>query len=204
LKLSRILLVLTLASFAATAAMADAVDPTVIIRKVDPPPIAITSPDQTFDITANASHNVFAFQNQTGVTLTSLTLDLFGANVELLFSCGDGAGDDIFSTCSSHPGSGTDTIISFFGTGNGFSGITPATCTTDDKGGGDDIHAPFDNNNDEKTDCVDGVFSLEFDGIPKGAQIDGTGTVGTPEPMTAVMLLGGLFGLAGLRKRRIS
>jgi hypothetical protein len=74
-------------------------------------PIAITSPDQTFDITANASHNVFAFQNQTGVTLTSLTLDLFGANIELLFSCGDFAGDDIFSTCSSHPGSGTDTTL---------------------------------------------------------------------------------------------
>jgi len=52
LKASRILCVPTLAGFAATVAMADGVDPTVVIRRVDPPPIAITSPDQTFNILA--------------------------------------------------------------------------------------------------------------------------------------------------------
>jgi hypothetical protein len=129
-----------LASFAATAAMADAVDPTVIIRKVDPPPIAITSPDQTFDITANASHNVFAFQNQTE-SPSPRSLDLFGANVELLFSCGDSAGDDIFRHALRTQAAALDTIISSSAPATAFTGITPATCTTDDKGGGDDINA---------------------------------------------------------------
>jgi hypothetical protein len=204
LKATRILLGLALLGLAASVATADAVDPTVIIRKVDPPPIAITSPNQTFNLFANTSHNIFAFQNDTGITLTALTLDLFGQNAELLFSCGDFAGGDIFSTCSSTAGNNGDTILSFFGVGNGFTGITPATCSIDDKGIGDGLHAPFDNNSDDKTVCVDGVFSLEFGGIPRGAIVGGTGTFATPEPMTAVMLLGGLAGLAGLQKRRKS
>jgi len=201
---SRIVVLLALAGFAASAAMADGVDPTVIIRKVDPPPIAITSPNQTFDLFANAPHNVFAFQNDTGFILTGLTLDLFAGTSSLLYSCGDFAGGDIFANCNASAGSNGDTILSFFGVGNGFTGITPATCTVEDKGKGDDLHAPFDNNHDEKQTCVDGVYSLEFDGIPKGAIVHGSGTFATPEPMTAALLLGGLAGLAGFRKRRNS
>jgi hypothetical protein len=96
LKFSRALLGLAIAAFAAVGVKADAVDPTVIIRKVDPKPVVITSPDQTFDIFASAKYNVFAFQNATGSILDSLTLDLFGANMDLLFSCGSFAGGDIF------------------------------------------------------------------------------------------------------------
>ena len=204
MKVSRILFVLALAGFAATAALADGVDPTVIIRRVDPPPIAITSPNQTFNLFATLNNNVFAFQNQTGVLLTGLTLDLFAGNAGLIYSCGGFAGGDIFANCTATEGSQGDTILSFFGVGNGFTGIEAATCTTEDKGKGDDLNAPKDNNEDEKTVCTGGVYSLEFDGIPRGTQVRGTGTVSAPEPMTAAMLLTGLVGLAGLGKRRKS
>jgi len=204
LKASRILCVLALAGFAATATMADGVDPTVVIRRVDPAPLAITSPNETFALFATQQNNIFAFQNDTGVTLISLTLDLFAGNAGLLYSCGDFAGADIFSTCSSSSGANGATIISFFGAGGNFTGLDPATCSSDDQGGGDDLNAPKDNNNDDKETCVGGIFSLEFDGIPNGAQVRGTGTVSAPEPVTSVLLASGLLGLAGLRKRRIS
>ena len=203
MRVSRILVVLALAGFAASAAMADGVDPTVIIRRVDPPPIAITSPAQTFDLFATAAHNIFAFQNDTGFTLTSLTLDLFAGTSNLLYSCGSFAGGDIFANCNASAGSNHDTILAFFGVGNGFTGIAPATCSSEDEGEGDDWHAIGNNNDDERT-CVGGIYSLEFDGIPADAVVRGTGTFATPEPMTAVMVIGGLAGLAGLRKRRNS
>jgi hypothetical protein len=201
LKVSRILVVLALAGFAATAAFADGVDPTVIIRKVDPPPIVITSPSQTFDIIATSAQNIFAFQNETGITLTALTLDLFAGKSGLLYSCGSFAGADIFATCSSSSGSAGDTIISFLGVGNGFTGIEAATCSEDDKGKGDDKNGK-DNNSDDKDSCTGGIYSLEFDGIPPGAKVEGIGTFTTPEPMTAMLLVSGLVGLAGFRKRR--
>src|SRR4029077_2081981 len=203
LKASRILCVLALAGFAATVAMADGVDPTVVIRRVDPAPLAITSPNETFDLFATQQNNIFAFQNDTGVTLTGLTLDLFAGSAGLLYSCGNLAGADIFSTCSSSPGSNGATIISFLGVGGNFSGLNAASCSSDDEGGGDDLNSN-DNNSDDKPTCVGGIFSLEFDGIPAGAQVRGTGTVSAPEPVTSVLLVSGLLGLAGLRKRRVS
>jgi len=191
-------------AFAAVGAKADAVDPTVIIRKVDPKPIVITSESQIFDITASSHKNIFAFQNDTGMTLDSLTLDLFGANVDLLFSCGSFAGGDIFENCSSSAGAHGDTILSFSGVGGDFTGITAATCGWVDKGKGDDDDNNLDHNHDDKWKCTGGIYSLEFDGIPQGAKVEGTGTFLTPEPVSAVMLLSGLAGLAGLRKRRAS
>ena len=191
-------------AFAALGAKADAVDPTVIIRKVDPKPIVITSESQVFDITASSKKNIFAFQNDTGVTLDSLTLDLFGVNSSLLFSCGSFAGGDIFADCSSSAGSHGDTILSFSGVGGDFTGIAAATCGWVDKGKGDDDDNNLDHNHDDKFTCTGGIYSLEFGGIPKGAKVGGTGTFLTPEPMSAVMLLSGLAGLAGFRKRRNS
>jgi len=197
---------MAIAAFAALGAKADGVDPidpTVIIRKVDPPPIAITSPNQTFNLYATAIHNVFAFQNQTGMTLNALTLDLFGVNINLLFSCGSFAGADIFASCSSTQEGNGHYLVSFSGVGNGFTGITPAVCGVEN----DDDNSQGDNNNQDEDgpSCIDGVYSLEFDGIPAGAVVKGTGSfVAAPEPMTAVLLLGGLAGVAGLRKRRNS
>ena len=212
--MSKILIVLALAAFAASTALADGLDPTVVVRKVDPPPIAITSPTETFDIFATAKNNVFAFQNDTGITLTSLTLDLFAGSWGLTYSCGSFAGGGVFADCSSTPGPGGETIVSFFGVGGVDTGIAPATCTTDDKGKGDDKWNSGDNdgdkndkdkdNHDDKTSCTGGIYSLEFGGIPKGAVVEGTGSFVTPEPATAVMLFSGLLGLAGLRKRRAS
>ena len=205
MKVSGILIVLALASFAASAALADGLDPTVVVRKVDPPPIAITSPTETFDIFATAKHNVFAFQNDTGITLTSLTLDLFTGSWGLTYSCGSFAGGGVFADCSATPGPDGDTIVSFFGVGGDDTGIGPATCTTDDKGKGDDKWDWQDKkNHDDKTECAGGIYSLEFGGIPKGAVVEGVGSFVTPEPATAVMLFSGLMGLAGLRKRRVS
>ena len=198
------LLGLAIAAFAAVGAKADGVnpiDPTVIIRKVDPPPLAITSPNQIFNLYATASHNIFAFQNQTGMTLNALTLDLFGVNINLLFSCGSFAGADIFASCSSTQEPNGHYLVAFSGVGNGFTGITPAVCS---KGDDDDNQGDNDDQG-EGPSCVDGVYSLEFDGIPAGAVVRGTGSfVAAPEPMTAVLLLGGLAGIAGLRKRRAS
>lgn len=95
--------------------------------------------------------------------------------MELLFSCGAFAGGDIFASCTTREGSHGDFILSFSGFGNGFTGIEPATCGWVDKGKGDDLHAPKDENNDDKWECVDGIYSLEFDGIPKGAKSFGHG-----------------------------
>jgi hypothetical protein len=192
--------------------MADGIDPTVIIRRVDPAPLPITSTDETFNIFATATNNIFAFQNDTGVTLTGLTLDLFAGSAGLTYSCGGFAGADIFADCTSTAGANGATIISFFGVGNGFSGLDAATCTDDDEGKGDDQdhwkhhhhHDWKDHNHDDKDSCTGGIFSLEFGGIPAGAVVEGTGTVSAPEPMTAVMLVTGLLGLAGLRKHRIA
>jgi hypothetical protein len=206
LRFSRFLLAAGFVAAAATMAKADGIDPTVVIRRTDPPPVIITSPDQVFDITATSKNPIFAFQNETGTTLDALTLDLFGVNVVLDFSCGSFAGADIFENCSAAPGTHNDWIISFSGVGPGFSGITAATCEDDDKGKGDDKNETWGDthNHDDKWECTGGLFSLEFGGIPKGAKVGGTGTFVTPEPVTAVLLLGGLAGLAGLRKRRNS
>jgi hypothetical protein len=56
-----VLLGLAIAAFAGVGAKADGVDsldPTVITRRVDPPPIAITSPNQTFSLIATAAENL--------------------------------------------------------------------------------------------------------------------------------------------------
>ncbi len=142
------------------------------------------------------------FQNDTGITLTGLSLDLFPGNLAFVFTCGNNAGLDIFANCTSKSGSHGDSLLSFFGVGNGFSGLTAATCTK----GGDDDQGDNDSQGDDGPSCVGGVFSLVFQApsseVPNGAQVLGTGTVSAPEPMTSVLLVSGLLGLAGLRKRR--
>ena len=58
----------------------------------------------------------------------------------------------------------------------------------DDKGIGDGLHAPFDNNSDDKLECTGGIYSLEFAGIPRGAIVRGTGTFQTPQAAQRVIL----------------
>jgi len=57
----------------------------------------------------------------------------------------------------------------------------------DDKDIGDGLHAPFDNDSDNKLGCTGGSYTLEFDGIPRGAIVRGTGTFQTPEPARGLL-----------------
>jgi len=180
--------------------MADGADPLISVRRVDPAPIAITSPTQTFLIFFIAGSSPvfdFAFQNDTGVTLTSLTLRLAQG---LTYNCDPTfLSADIFSTCGTSPGPLGSTTVAFSGTGGLFTGLDAASCTPNNSGDGDD-----DNDWDDKPSCTGGIFSIEFSGLTPGEVVLGTGTVGVPEPMTAALLFSGLVGLAGFRKRRIA
>jgi hypothetical protein len=202
LRFSRVILALALAGFATSVAMADAVDPTVIIRRVDPAFTPIFSVDQILIVTATAQNPIFSFQNDTGFLLTSMTLKFSSNGGTLAFSCGENPGADIFQDCSETSGPNGTNIVTFSGVGEGFSGLESGVCTSDDE------HVPNGNafgwykNHPKTPNCEGGIFSLEFGQIPANTTIFGIGTVATPEPMTAVMLISGLAGLAGLRKRR--
>src|SRR5215831_788258 len=99
-KVYRLFLLLAVLAFAVSVASADAIDPTVIIRGTDPPPIPITNPHQTFTFTATSTILDIAFQNDTGVLLRSLSLALTGTDAlgnPLAFSFGPNPGDGIFA-----------------------------------------------------------------------------------------------------------
>ncbi len=205
MKVSRIVLAFVLAGFAASVALADGADPLISVRRVDPAPIAITSPNQTFVIffiAGTSSVFDFAFQNDTGVTLTSLTLDLAHG---LTYNCAsDFQTFDIFSSCGTSPGPLGSTFIKFSGTGGIFTGLEPASCTAGSNTEGWDNNGPDGDGDADDNTCTGGIFSIEFSGLTQGEVVFGTGTVAAPEPMTAVLLLSGLVGLAGFRKRRIA
>jgi hypothetical protein len=59
------------------------------------------------------------------VTLTALTLDLLGGNINLWFPCSSFAGTEIFATCGSSQAGNGHHFVSFLGVGRGFTGITP-------------------------------------------------------------------------------
>jgi len=171
--------------------MADGADPLISVRRVDPVPLAITSPNQTFFIFLIAGANsaaFFAFQNDTAQTLTSLTLNLAAG---LTYNCDPTfQSADIFSTCSTSSGPVGSTIVTFSGVGGAFTGLDAASCTPNTSGDGDDDW-------DDKPSCTGGIFSIEFFNTSNSpVVIIGTGTVSAPEPMTAVLLFSGLVGLA--------
>lgn len=186
----------------ASAAMADGIDPTVKIRNVDPLSTPVTDPNQTFMVLATANNPVSGFQNQTGVTLTSISLTLSGYSLGgyLSFSCAnDFALESVFSSCTSTENQANHSYtLVFSGVGGNFSGILSADCLTPSATNGLGwLAALFGCNN-----CQGGQYEVEFTGIPKGSLVIGTATVATPEPATAVMLLTGIVGLAGFARRR--
>ncbi len=190
--------VLKLAAFVAlvvlavSVAKADVIDPTVIIRQVDPPPIAITDPNGTIPLAFSANQNIFAFQNDTGTLLYSLSLTLFGFPQGLDFNFDpQNFAQGIFSSFSKtvNP-DGSDTLL-FFGIDETHTGLLPSTgCSVDGDADADDFCGP--------------VYTIEIDGIPANDFVFGTATVSTPEPATLLLLSTGLIGIAGLRRRRSS
>ena len=129
-KFTKLFILLALVTVTASVAMADGIDPTVVIRRVDPPPVAITDPYGTIGVFATPGQNVFAFQNETGLTLTSLSLTVLGLNIPLDFSFGENPGDDIFSSTQVVQNANGSFTLTFFGVDATHTGLLPAVCTT--------------------------------------------------------------------------
>ena len=193
MKLSRLVVVLVLIGFAASAAMADGIDPTVVIRQVDPPPTAITDPFGSFSFIASNPQTAIGIQNDTGLTLVSISLTFFTAipiNDALDFNPGpqiDGVFP--FSSSSKTVNPNGSTTLTFFGLDESHLGVLSAACTNTD-------------NDFDADDCSGPIYSIEIDGIPAGDLVVGVGTVSAPEPATLALLSAGLVGLAAFRKRR--
>ena len=191
MKFSKLFLVLALVVLATSVAKADTIDPTVIIRQVDPVPVPITDPNGTIPLSFSASANVFAFQNDTGTLLYSLSLTLFGFPQGLDFNFGDNPGDGIFAGFSKTVNQNGSQTLLFSGIDDSHTGLLPSTgCQGENDGDADDFCGP--------------VYTIEIDGIPAGDFVFGTATVSTPEPATLLLLSTGLIGIAGLRRRRSS
>lgn len=198
-KLSRFFVLLLLVGLAASVATADGIDPTVVIRQVDPPPVAITDAWGTIGVFATPQQNVFAFQNDTGFTLTSLSVTLFGISLPLDFSFGENPGAGIFADTQLIENDNNSFTLIFSGVDADHTGLLPAVCST----GGIEVLA-----SSYCQQCVGGIYSLVFDfsDVPANllnqAVVVGAATVSAPEPGTLVLMSAGLVGLAAFRKRR--
>ena len=198
MKISKLLFLVLAAGIFSAAAWADPIDPTVKIKRDDPPPGVIpiqgTSPTFSFSqFGISTGSDAFFLQNQTAGIVYQVTLLLSGfdltANSPFSSDCAaDQSGGGIFNACSFSYNLITQvsTLI--------FSGVTPPTTTgiTPGSGGGDCC-------------CfLSGeIVELDVTGIPVGDNVvyGAKGSASVPEPVSSVLVLAGLAGLAGFRKR---
>ena len=196
MKFSRLLFLLALVGLTATVAMADPIDPTVVIRQVDPPPpTSVTDPFGSFGVFATQLSPIQAFQNNTGITLISISVTLFGIP-PLDFTPGEQIPNPELELPNEFPFLFANRIVNadgsvtlnFFGTDETHLGLLTSVC---------------DPNSDmDADDCTGPIYGIEFTGIPKGAFVVGVATVSAPEPATLLLLSAGFVGIAALRKRR--
>jgi len=193
-KLVRSALVVVLLGFSASVVLADGVDPLVGIKSGGgSTPITITDPNPTVTATAGTTGCIIAgdtcvvdvFQNQTGSTLTNLTIfittTLVGGN-PLNFTCNDAETEafGIFGSClATVVSGGTDLFFS------GGTGVAPATF---------ECPAEF-----EGCFFVGGEFAVDIEGtiteLPPNTSIT-TQVITSPEPGSALMLLFGVVAFA--------
>src|SRR5260221_11443022 len=152
-KFSKLFLLLALVVLAVSVAKADTIDPTVIIRQVDPPPVPITDPNGTIPLAFSANQNIFAFQNDTGTLLYSLSLTLFGFPQGLDFNFGDNPGDGIFSSFSKTINQDGSQTLLFFGICDSHMDLFTSTCCNLDS----DAYSE---------DFCGSVYTVEIVGIP--------------------------------------
>jgi hypothetical protein len=200
-RLSKVFVLLALVGITASAAMADGVDPTVVIRQTDPAPILITSPTQTIGLfgqgtTANNGIVDIGIQNVSGFTLTSITVTLIGLNANLDFTAGT---QDIesqfpfpFLNSSRTVNPNGSVTLAFFGLDDTHQGLLSGACNEETN----------TDNDFDADDCTGPIYEIEIAGIPLGDIVSGAATVSAPEPGTLMLLSAGLVGLAALRRRR--
>src|SRR5260370_42554736 len=117
--------------------------PAVIIRPVEPPQVPITDPNGTIPLSFSASQNIFAFRNDTGTLLYSLSLTLFGFPQGLDFNFGTNPGDGIYSSFSKPINQDGSQTLLFFGIDDFHTGLLPSTgCNLDSDGDADDFSGP--------------------------------------------------------------
>ena len=193
MKAIKVIVLLAVVILAGSVARADGIDPTVVIRQVDPTPIHITNPNETFTFTATFGVSDVAFENDTNVVLQTLSLALTGTDGHgnpLSFSFGSNAGDGIFANLTPSFDGVTTTLL-FSGVDATHTGLLPFGCS-------------FEELDEFEDNCH--VYDIQFTGIPIDGIVTGAATVsptvGTPEPATFILFSAGLAGLAALRKRR--
>jgi hypothetical protein len=229
-KLIRFFVVVAFLGISASLALADGIDPLVGIKPGGgSTPITVTNPNPTFSLVVvqdpgNASVCSIAgdtcavvppnnpgagmlpvFQNQTGSTLTMLTIFIANGTLPLTFSCNP-AEASIFSSCSpTLVAGGTDVTFS------GGTGVAPATFGFKSDNDSDDSFChevgPSGPGCSDDFGFIGGEFAVDIEGVlspdptsdlPVGTNIQGA-TITSPEPGSALMLLFGMLAL-GLTK----
>jgi hypothetical protein len=223
-KLIRFFVVVAFLGISASLALADGVDPLVGTKSGGgSTPITLTSPNPTFDLKVvqdpgtvgapgpgpicSISGDTCAvdpttgmlpvFQNDTGVTLTSITLFIQNNTPALIYQCNT-AETSIFANCSTASvAGGTDVTLS------GGPGVPAFVFKPDDDT--DDSSCPDAGPSPAcSDDFVGGEFAVDIEGIisgdptndlPVNTEIKGT-VVTTPEPGSALMLLFGMVAFA--------